>query len=170
MAEPVKAKPVDSPLPINNAVTQFRQPLATIDIPSAMDVSFGEQNFCMKSVSFFPNDPKLNLEFSESPMDMSVIEGEEKPADVNEVSEYATEIHEYLRELEVRHLTASHRPQWRHFFKTACGGLTLPCCPHSGENQAESRLHEEAARHHQQHAGHPGGLAGRGRGGIQAPE
>lgn len=39
-------------------------------------------------------------------MDMSVVEGEEKPADVNEVSEYAAEIHEYLRELEVRDLTA----------------------------------------------------------------
>lgn len=39
-----------------------------------------------------------------------MIEGEEKPVDVNEVSEYATEIHEYLRELEVRYLTASHKP------------------------------------------------------------
>lgn len=35
-------------------------------------------------------------------MDMSVVEGEEKPGNVNEVHEYAEEIHEYLRELEVR--------------------------------------------------------------------
>lgn len=39
---------------------------------------------------------------SDSPMDMSVIEGEEKPANVNEAPEYAAEIHTYLREMEVR--------------------------------------------------------------------
>lgn len=39
MAEPVKAKLDESPLPIDNAVAQLRQPLATIEIPSAMDVS-----------------------------------------------------------------------------------------------------------------------------------
>lgn len=78
VAEADRAKPVDSPLQIDNAVTQLRQPLATIELPPAMDVSF------------------------ESPMDMSVVEGVEKPADVNEVSEYADEIHEYLRELEVK--------------------------------------------------------------------
>ncbi|XP_075904263.1 cyclin-A2 [Nelusetta ayraudi] len=78
MADAVKAEPVESPLPIVNAVAQLRQPLATLEIPTAMDVSF------------------------ESPMDMSVVEGEEKPVDVNEVPEYATEIHEYLRELEVK--------------------------------------------------------------------
>lgn len=43
-AEPLKAEPVDSPLPINNAVAQLRQPLATIEIPSAMDVSFGKRS------------------------------------------------------------------------------------------------------------------------------
>lgn len=41
-------------------------------------------------------------------MDMSVIEGEEKPVNVNEVPEYAAEIHEYLRELEVMDSTATH--------------------------------------------------------------
>lgn len=35
-------------------------------------------------------------------MDMSVIEGEEKPLNVNEVPEYSAEIHKYLREMEVR--------------------------------------------------------------------
>ncbi len=35
-------------------------------------------------------------------MDMSVVEGEEKPVNVNEVPEYAAEIHAYLREMEVR--------------------------------------------------------------------
>lgn len=49
---------------------------------------------------------------------MSVVEGEEKPVNVNEVSEYATEIHEYLRELEVRDLTASHKTLTS--FKTNC--------------------------------------------------
>ncbi|KAM3866633.1 cyclin-A2 [Diretmus argenteus] len=75
-----KAKPIteDSPLAINNAVARLRQPLATIDMPSAMDVSF------------------------DSPMDMSVAEGEEKTFNVNEVGEYATEIHTYLREMELK--------------------------------------------------------------------
>lgn len=78
--EIVKGKPTveDSPLAISNTVARLRQPLATIDIPSAMDVSF------------------------DSPMDMSVVEGEEKPVNVNEVPEYAAEIHAYLREMEVK--------------------------------------------------------------------
>lgn len=44
VVEPVEAKSVaeESPLTVNNAVARLRQPLATIDIPSAMDVSFGE--------------------------------------------------------------------------------------------------------------------------------
>ncbi|KAM9849923.1 cyclin-A2 [Aulostomus maculatus] len=70
--------PEESPLKINHAVARLRQPLASIDVPSAMDVSF------------------------DSPMDMSVVEGEEKPADVNDVPEYAAEIHTYLREMEVK--------------------------------------------------------------------
>lgn len=43
VVEPVKSKTIteESPLTINNAVARLRQPLATIDIPSAMDVSFG---------------------------------------------------------------------------------------------------------------------------------
>lgn len=43
VAEAVKAKAIveESPLKINNAVARLRQPLATIDIPAAMDVSFG---------------------------------------------------------------------------------------------------------------------------------
>lgn len=78
--EAVKAKPAvkDSP-PLTNAVARLRQPLATIDVPSAMDLSFG------------------------SPMDMSVVaEGEVKVANVNEAPEYAEEIHTYLREMEVK--------------------------------------------------------------------
>lgn len=77
--ESIKAKPTveESPLAIN-AVARLRQPLATIEIPSAMDVSF------------------------DSPMDMSVVEGEEKPVNVNEAPEYAAEIHSYLREMEVK--------------------------------------------------------------------
>lgn len=39
-------------------------------------------------------------------MDMSVVEGEEKPVNVNDIPEYAAEIHAYLRELEVRSSTA----------------------------------------------------------------
>lgn len=80
VVEAVKSKSIseDSPLAIDNAVARLRQPLATIDIPSAMDVSF------------------------DSPMDMSVVEGEEKPVNVNEVPEYAAEIHTYLREMEVK--------------------------------------------------------------------
>ncbi|XP_061582127.1 cyclin-A2 [Cololabis saira] len=80
VAEAVKAKPTVScsPLAVTNAVAQLRRPLATLDTPSAMDVSFG------------------------SPMDMSVVEGEEKLVNVNDVPEYATEIHAYLREMEVK--------------------------------------------------------------------
>lgn len=37
----------------------------------------------------------------DSPMDMSMVEGEDQPATVNEVPEYAAEIHTYLREMEV---------------------------------------------------------------------
>ena len=40
----------------------------------------------------------------------------------------------------------------------------------SGKNQAEGRLHEEAAWHHQQHEGHSGWLAGRGWRRVQATE
>lgn len=44
VVEPVKPKSIteDSPLTVNNAVARLRQPLATLDVPSAMDVSFGE--------------------------------------------------------------------------------------------------------------------------------
>jgi hypothetical protein len=34
-------------------------------------------------------------------MDMSVIEGEEKPVHMNAATEYASEIHAHLREMEV---------------------------------------------------------------------
>ncbi|XP_017272901.1 cyclin-A2 [Kryptolebias marmoratus] len=80
VVEGSKAKPTveDSPLAVSNAVTQLRQPLANIDVPSVMDVSF------------------------DSPMDMSVIEVEEKPSTVSGVPEYAAEIHTYLREMEVK--------------------------------------------------------------------
>lgn len=71
--------PPDSPLKLIPAITSLRRPLATLDVPTAtMDVSF------------------------DSPMDMSVIEGEEKPIDVNNVPDYIEEIHSYLREMELR--------------------------------------------------------------------
>lgn len=38
-------------------------------------------------------------------MDMSVIEGEEKPSGVHDVPEYAAEIHTYLREMEARNFS-----------------------------------------------------------------
>ncbi|XP_034055332.1 cyclin-A2 [Gymnodraco acuticeps] len=72
-----KASTEENSLAIS-AVARLRQPLATLDIPSSMDVSF------------------------DSPMDMSVVEGEEKLVDVNDVSEYAAEIHTYLREMEIK--------------------------------------------------------------------
>lgn len=52
-------------------------------------------------------------------MDMSVVEGEEKPATVTEVPEYAAEIHAYLREMEVTALTECVLPCYRvlHFLK-----------------------------------------------------
>lgn len=43
LVKPVKAKSTteESPLAVSNAVTRLRQPLARIDVPLAMDVSFG---------------------------------------------------------------------------------------------------------------------------------
>ncbi|CAN9514594.1 unnamed protein product [Ophioblennius macclurei] len=77
--EPVKEKPTvaDSPL-VSQNVARLRQPLCTLDVPSAMEVSF------------------------DSPMDMSVVEGEERVPNANDVPEYAEEIHAYLREIEVK--------------------------------------------------------------------
>ncbi|KAI4879523.1 hypothetical protein NFI96_026820 [Prochilodus magdalenae] len=65
-----------SPLTLNPAVTRLRQPLATIDLP--MDLSF------------------------DSPMDMSIVEGEDRLVNVNEVTAYAAEIHTHLREMELK--------------------------------------------------------------------
>lgn len=74
----IKAKPTtETSLKLNETVTSLRQPLSTIDVPSCMDVSF------------------------DSPMDMSVIEGEDKAVNVN-VTEYVEEIHTYLREMELK--------------------------------------------------------------------
>ncbi|XP_034037927.1 cyclin-A2 [Thalassophryne amazonica] len=80
VAEAVKVKPAaeDSAVKVSSAVARLRQPLATIEMPSVMDVSF------------------------DSPMDMSVVECEEKTVDVNEAPEYAAEIHSYLRGVEVK--------------------------------------------------------------------
>ncbi|XP_072519624.1 cyclin-A2 [Salminus brasiliensis] len=65
-----------SPLTLNPTVTRLRQPLATIDLP--MDLSY------------------------DSPMDMSIIDGEERLVNVNEVTDYAAEIHTHLREMELK--------------------------------------------------------------------
>ncbi|XP_067103481.1 cyclin-A2 [Osmerus mordax] len=75
----VKAKPTaEASLKLNQAVTGLRQPLATISVPLPLDDSF------------------------DSPMDMSVIEGEEKQINVNNVTDYIDEIHTYLREMELK--------------------------------------------------------------------
>ena len=50
-----------------------------------------------------------HLLFLDSPMDMSIIEGEERPVNVNEVADYAGEIHTHLREMEVRVLTFEYK-------------------------------------------------------------
>lgn len=56
--------------------------------------------FIMHSPDLFWN-VKFQTLFLDSPMDMSVVEGEDKSATVYEVPEYASEIHTYLREMEV---------------------------------------------------------------------
>ncbi|XP_030639275.1 cyclin-A2 [Chanos chanos] len=72
-----KKAPMDfSPLTLNPTVTRLRQPLATIDLP--MDMS------------------------ADSPMDMSIVDGEEKSVNVNEATDYAAEIHSHLRDMEVK--------------------------------------------------------------------
>lgn len=40
----------------------------------------------------------------------------------------------------------------------------------AGQVKTKSRLHEETARHHKQHACHPSGLVGGGGRGVQAAE
>ncbi|XP_017547449.1 cyclin-A2 [Pygocentrus nattereri] len=71
-----KATMAFSPLTLNPTVTRLRQPLAALDLP--MDLSF------------------------DSPMEMSVIEGEERPVNANEVADYAGEIHAHLKEMELK--------------------------------------------------------------------
>lgn len=39
--------------------------------------------------------------FLDSPMDMSIVESEERTVNVNEVTDYASEIHTHLRAMEV---------------------------------------------------------------------
>ncbi|CAB1325605.1 unnamed protein product [Coregonus sp. 'balchen'] len=79
----LKAKPSTeiSSLKLNPTVTLLRQPLASLDITAT----------CVSN---------MNVSFDDSPMDMSVIEGDEKP--VNAATEYASEIHTHLREMEVK--------------------------------------------------------------------
>ncbi|KAG7458726.1 hypothetical protein MATL_G00223700 [Megalops atlanticus] len=62
------------------SLSLLRQRLSSTDVPVCMDVSY--------------DSPAL--------MDMSVANAEEKPVNVNEVSDYAVEIHKYLRELELK--------------------------------------------------------------------
>ncbi|XP_036372778.1 cyclin-A2-like [Megalops cyprinoides] len=62
------------------SLSLLRQRLSSTDVPVCMDVSY--------------DSPAL--------MDMSVAKADEKPANVNEVSDYAVEIHKYLRELELK--------------------------------------------------------------------
>ncbi|KPP61464.1 cyclin A2-like [Scleropages formosus] len=72
-----KVKTSQNPLlPLNPTVIGLRQPLSTLDMP--MDSSF------------------------DSPMDISILDTEEKPANVICVPDYATEIHSYLREMELK--------------------------------------------------------------------
>ncbi|XP_052010368.1 cyclin-A2-like isoform X1 [Xyrauchen texanus] len=66
-----------SPLTLNPTVTHLRQPLATIELP-------------------------MEASFADSPMDMSVVEDEERQTNVNKVTEYSVEIHTHLREMELK--------------------------------------------------------------------
>ncbi|XP_048827151.1 cyclin-A2 [Brienomyrus brachyistius] len=75
--EPVRTKaPGNALLPLHPTVTGLRQPLAAIEMP--MEVSF------------------------DSPMDMSIVDAEEKPPTVSQAADYASEIHTYLREMELK--------------------------------------------------------------------
>lgn len=101
----------------------------------------------------------------DSPMDMSVVEGEDKPVTVNEVPEYAAEIHAYLREMEVTFdlMMPERGCPWCHFTDVCLLNSLV-----TAENQTKSWLHEKAARHHSQYESHPGGLAGGGWRRVQA--
>ncbi len=97
-----------SPLTLNPTVTRLRQPLATIDLP--LEASFGKINqfklnaMPVQSCCSLENlmYKMYNSQYIDSPMEMSIIGGEERSTNVNEVSDYATEIHTHLREMEVR--------------------------------------------------------------------
>lgn len=98
-------------------------------------------------------------------MDMSVVEGEDKADAVNEVPEYAAEIHAYLREMEVNFVSecSFSMLQFYRCLYSLISAIKIPA-----ENQAKSRVHEKATRHHGQHESHPGGLAGGGWRRVQA--
>lgn len=70
-------------------------------------------------------------------MDMSLVEVDDKQVNVNEVPEYAAEIHSYLREMEVRDSPSPFFPSCHLCYNNRVFV--------SGENQTEGRLHEEAA-------------------------
>lgn len=107
---------------------------------------------------------------------MSVIDGEERPTNVNEVSDYATEIHTHLREMEVRKwIDWMWFTFWTELFWAMCYRICIikvfACASrHAGQVKTKSRLHEETAWHHKQHACHPSGLVGGGGRGVQAAE
>lgn len=65
-------------------------------------------------------------------MDMSVVKGEEKPVNVNEVPEYAAEIYTYLREMEVRNAHLSFMAKkllLSMFFLVISDALDWQCSP-----------------------------------------
>ncbi|KAJ8384861.1 hypothetical protein AAFF_G00197710 [Aldrovandia affinis] len=78
MAAKVNLASEDRSLPLNRSLVQFREPRH--GVPACMDASYD----------------------SPGVMDMSVVDADEKTVDRNEVTDYAVEIHTYLREMELK--------------------------------------------------------------------
>ncbi|XP_068136466.1 cyclin-A2 [Hyperolius riggenbachi] len=105
-------------LPAGKAAT--KQPTFTIHVDEPDCVNFRKQPLIKKTlqdehlkqlnkvvISLGQRKPLEPLEIPiptsyDSPMDMSIVEDEDKPLSSNEVPDYAEEIHTYIREMEVK--------------------------------------------------------------------
>ncbi|XP_046706328.1 cyclin-A2-like isoform X2 [Silurus meridionalis] len=58
--------------------------------------------FVVGSTSFQCDLVNIFLSSTDSPIDMSIVESEERTLNVNEVTKYAAEIHDHLREMEIK--------------------------------------------------------------------
>ncbi|KAI1887295.1 hypothetical protein AGOR_G00188820 [Albula goreensis] len=70
----------DNCILLNTALPQLSEPCSSLGVPTCMDISYG----------------------SPGVVDMSVVEADKQPQYLSEVTDYAAEIHKYLREMELK--------------------------------------------------------------------